>query len=259
MQKQVGQTSVQLPQVRQRSATSSQRGCSRFVAEQVADVGGVELAAHPGSGALGLRRRLGAVGVGRGGRVEVGQNLLALLAPRLDREVLAALEQLGEDQVVAGIGRRAGPHRGAEARPAGLVAVDGDEEDVLAPGRVVAVGVAAAEQDTVLHRDRGQLARLDAEEGELARVHGLLIDLEPVPALRRAPEPHARREQILLPRGRPGGVAEARVVVAALEPVAASVLDVRPAGRQLVGRFELVVDDRAVANGRPDDGVLAAT
>ena len=84
-----------------------------------------------------------------------------------------------------------------------------------------------------------------------------LLDLEPVTGLRRLPQPHARREQEALPRRRPDRVAEARFVVAALEPVATAVLDVRPADRQLGGGVELLVDDRAVAHGRADDGVAA--
>ena len=56
VQKQVGQTSVQLPQVRQRSATSSQRWMLEVAREQVADVGRVERAG-PSSRLRPARRR----------------------------------------------------------------------------------------------------------------------------------------------------------------------------------------------------------
>ena len=171
---------MQLPHVRQRSATSSQRGCSRLSRKQVADAVRVELPAHPAGRVLGLGRRRGAVVVGRLGAAELGEDLLAALAAGLDEEAVAALEQLREHEVVALACGRAGVHRDAEARPAGLVAVDGDEEGVLAPGGVVAVGVPAAEEDPVLDRDRRQLAGADADERERARLDRLLLDLEAV-------------------------------------------------------------------------------
>ena len=49
----------------------------------------------------------------------------------------------------------------------------------------------------------------------------------------RLPQPHARRKQELLPRVRADRIAEARVIVAALETIRAGLLDVGPADRQL--------------------------
>ena len=72
------------------------------------------------------------------------------------------------------------------------------------------------------------------------------------PFASRAPEPKAGREEELLPRVRPDGVAEARVVLAALEPVGPRLLPVGPADRQLGRALELVVDDRAVAHRRAE-------
>ena len=71
----------------------------------------------------------------------------------------------------------------------------------------------------------------------------------------RLPEAHARGQQPALPRVRPDRVAEQRLVVAALEPVGGRLLHVGPADGQLVGRGDLVVHDRTVADGRPDDAV----
>ena len=52
-------------------------------------------------------------------------------------------------------------------------------------------------------------------------------------------------------------VAEARLVVAALEAVAPGVLVVRPADREIAGRVEVFVDDRAVPNRRAYDAEAA--
>ena len=75
----------------------------------------------------------------------------------------------------------------------------------------------------------------------------------------RAPERDARREEVALPRLRPDGVAEARLVVALLEPVAARLL--------VVGRRRSEVPRRSRARrrrsrrrapGRPEDAEAAA-
>ena len=79
------------------------------------------------------------------------------------------------------------------------MAVDGDEQDVLPPGRIVAVDVSAAHEHSVLDRDRRELAGADAEECQPPLVERLLLDLEPVRRLGRLPEPDPRREQEALP------------------------------------------------------------
>src|SRR5688500_19264129 len=91
--------------------------------------------------------------------------------------------------------RWAGVHRDAEARPARAGAVDRHEEGVLAACFVVRVDVAIAEEDAILDRDRMQVARADAEEGEAGRGCRRL-DVER-PVLRAAGAPYAddRREQ----------------------------------------------------------------
>ena len=171
---------------------------------------------------------------------------------------MLAVEDLGQREVVARVRLRPGAHRDAEAGAAGLEAVHGDDERVLAARRVVAVGVAAAEEHLVLDRDPVQLARAHADERERPVLERFLLDLEAVVPALRTPEPDAGRQEELLPRVRADRVAEARLVVAALEPVAAGVLIVGPADRQIRGRVEVVVDDRAVPHGRADDAEAAA-
>ncbi len=252
-QKQVGQTRVQLPQVRQRVATSSQRSFSRLRASRSRMSVTSSRAAH----LLGSARdrgagRLEVCGLRRPAR-QLGEDLRAALGADLDEQAVRAVEDLGQREVVAGLGLRPGPHRDAEAGAGRLEAVHGDDERVLAPCGVVAVGVAAAEEDPVLDRDPVELAGAHSDQGERGVLERLLLDLEAVVASLRAPEPDARREQELLPRVRADRVAEARLVVAALEPVGARVLAVLPADRELGGRLEILVDDRAVPDCRPDD------
>jgi hypothetical protein len=93
-----------------------------------------------------------------------------------------------------------------------------------------------------------QLARAHADQGERRLLERLLLDLEAVVPAARTPEPDVGRQQELLPRMGTDRVAEARVVVAALEAVTAGVLVVRPADREIAGRVQVFVDDRAVPN-----------
>ena len=130
--------------------------------EQVAQVADLELAAHqrrrrgrpPRRRPRDRRRSPSRCG-------SVGEHLGAALGPDLDEEAVLAVEDLGQREVEARLGLRAGAHRDAEARPAGLDAVDGDDEHVLAPGGVVALDVAALEEDAVLDR-RSRAGRTSA-------------------------------------------------------------------------------------------------
>ena len=89
----------------------------------------------------------------------------------------------------------------------------------------------------------------------------------PVPATTRMPSAVAfgtpqtlrRHVQELLPRMRPDGIAEQRIVVAALQSVMPALLLVGPAARQIGERGDVVVDDRPVAHRRPEDAVAAPT
>ena len=190
-------------------------GVLQVVAQQVAHVAGVELPAHPGCRVLGLGRRRGPVVVGRVGASELGEDLLAALAARLDQKPVPALEELRQYEVVAVACRRACVHGDAEARPAGLVAIDCDEERVLAPGCVVAVDVPAPEENPVLDPDRRQLAGADADECERAGLDRLLLHIEDArrPASPSRAAPAAGKGSASRRSGH--RVAEARVVVPA--------------------------------------------
>ena len=191
------------------------------------------VAAHPLGGAgdgRGPRRR-----GRRGGRVAPG----ARRASRAPRSVPTSTRKRCSPSRISVSARSyppsafgPGAHRRAEARAARLEAVDGDDEGVLAPRRVVAVGVATAEEDPILDRDRVQLAGAHADEGERRIVERLLLDLEAAVSAAGLPEPDARRAEELLPGMRADREAEARLVVAPLEPVAPASCVVCPPDRQ---------------------------
>ena len=188
---------------------------------------------------------------------DVLHDLGAALASDPDEEAMLVVHELREREVEPALRRRAGAHRVAEAEPAGLGAVDDDDEDPLAPRRVVVIGVASAGEDPVLDPDRGQVAAAHAEEGERFLGRRLFLDLRCAAVQPGTPESNSRGEQELLPGVRPDREAEARLVVAALDAVRARVVDLRPARRQLVGRGQLVVEDRALAELGADDLVTA--
>ena len=77
-------------------------------------------------------------------------------------------------------------------------------------------------------------------------------DSKPVLRALRAPQPQQRRVQEALPRMRTDIVAEQRRVVAPPQAVVATILLVGPAGGQVGDRFDLVIDDRLVAQRRAD-------
>ena len=195
VQKHVGQTSVQFPHVRHRSATSAKRGWSRLRGEQFLDARRLEPAPHPLDGVVGhLRRRDTVVARGLAHREE-GEDLVPTLGADLDEEPVPAVRELGESEVEAALGPRARAHRRAEARPSGLAAVDGDHEDAFSALRVVALDVTALEEHAVLDRDRMEVARAGAEERERTVRRRLLLDCGRAAVLGSGPpEPHAGGE-----------------------------------------------------------------
>ena len=169
-----------------------------------------------------------------GRRGSSAQDLGAALASGFDEEAMLAVEDLGEREVVARLGLRPGAHRGAEARAAGSKQLTATTKASSRRAGVVAVDVRAADEHAILDRDRVQLARAHADERDTAPLRRCLFDGDrAVRCAARAPEPDAGREEKLLPGMRPDCVAEARLVVASLEPVAAGLLDVRPPDRQI--------------------------
>ena len=133
VQKQVGQTIVQLPQVRQRAATSSQRGCSALRVEQLPEVDRVE---RRGPSAL---RRARATAPARARSVAGGRRGAApRRAPRRPARSRprpgsgagrrrAARSAPGRSRVSA---RRPGAHRDAEAGGSRVAAAHRDDEGV---------------------------------------------------------------------------------------------------------------------------------
>ena len=170
LQKHVGHTSVQLPQLRQRSATSSQRGCSALACSRSRM--SVVSSVRPIEAARALDRvRRGLALVAAGGPVaHLGEDVGPALAADLDDEAVAVVvEDLGQRQVEAAGHARSGPHRRAEARPAGAPAVDRDEEGVAPARLVVGLDVAVAEEHAVLDRHGVQVAGAHADEGVARR------------------------------------------------------------------------------------------
>src|SRR5512140_2394052 len=199
---------------------------------------GVEVLLARGAGRDPLEERFAARGV----------DLDEDLAP-------AGVEELREGEVEAGGGAGAGAHRGAEARAFGLRALDRDDKGRLAPRPVSRVPVGASEEDAVLAGDRRDVAGPHAEEGEGARIRRVGLNLERLFPTGHGEEPPRSGEEELLPGVRPGGVAEQGAVAAGPEPVAAVRLFLSDPRRKPGRGGDLVVDDRPVLDGRPEESV----
>ena len=256
VQKQVGHTIVQLPHERQRLRDVVPARVLEIGEQRLAHVGGVDGAGHPGGCAVDHGPSGLTVGIVGGPQRQLVEELGAALAPGADKEAVLAVEQLRQREIEAVLGAGAGAHRRAEAGGSRVAAVDGHDERAVAAGCVVSVDVRAAREDAVLDADRSEVAGADAEKGERLGRRRLRLDRHaPVPP--GAPEAQPRREEELLPGVRTDREAEAGLIVAAVQPVAAALGLVRPADRQVGGRLELRVDDRPVAHARPHHAVAA--
>ena len=256
-QKQVGQTSVQLPQTEAAIRDLVPAGVLEVREDVLLQAFGVERPPHARARVLDQRGRRALIGRIRVAVRDLRHHLGAALAADPNEEPVLAVEQLGEREVVAALRRRAGAHRVAEAEPAGLGAVDDDDERALTASRVVAVDVAPAGEHSILDPDRREVAAADSEECERLLRRRLLLDLRDLAVLPSAPEPDTRRKQELLPRVRADREAEARLVVPSLHAVVAGIVDLRPACGELVGGAQLVVENRPVAQLRSDDLIAA--
>ena len=170
VQKQVGHTIVQLPQVRQRSATSSQRGCSRL-ASSSSRTSSERMCRPMLPSALrdGIGRLRRASAVSAGGAARSASRRGAALAADLHQEFMPLAEQFGQRKVEAGLGLRAGVHRRAEAGAARLAAVHRDDERALAPRLVVRIDIRPLQEHAVLDGDGVQFAGAHGEEGVALR------------------------------------------------------------------------------------------
>ena len=193
----MGQTIVQLPQVRQRcghivptrivpdcASSSSCRSSERIWRPMVAAVcattnsAAVDFALAPPRGAA---------------RSSI---VTSASVAGLQQEFVAAVaEDLGQGEIVAGLGLRPGVHRCAEAGAAGLAAIHRDDEDVLAARPVVRIDVGPPETRGPGWRSRA--ARRSARRGRrsVQRVRARRLTRTPVPVMLRAPQAQQRRVQ----------------------------------------------------------------
>ena len=93
-------------------------------------------------------------------------------------------------------------------------------------------------------------ANRSAASGAVADAQSAAVALGP-------PQTETGRMQEFLPGMRTDGVAEQRLVGAALEAIGAAVLHVGPAGRQVGDAVDVVIDDRVVAEHRADHAIAA--
>ena len=165
----------------------------------------------------------------------------------------ALVDQLGQSQIEAAAGLRAGLHRDAEAGIAGLRAVDGDDEGILPSRLIVGVGVAVADEDLVLNTDRGQVAGANPDEGVAGNFLRFLLEVDlAISSFVAPPESEPRGKEMALPGIGPDVVCEERGIVPLCEPVAAALLLVCESLRQISGRGNLLVEDGPIANGWAD-------
>jgi hypothetical protein len=107
-----------------------------------------------------------------------------------------------------------------------------------------------------VNRHGGQVARAHTEQGATLRnaVVTFKVEGRSAVATRAPPEQLARREQHRLERGGRAGEAEEGLVASIGQPVAAGLLDVSHAARQVGGGAHGTRDDGPVAQDRSQDG-----
>ena len=189
---------------------------------------------------------------------DVRENLVSTHGSDLDGEVvIAVLDDLGQRQIEAAVGDRAGVHRHAEARTTRLPALDGDDEQIIGSRPVGRIWMAVSQEHSVEDPDPVQLARARTEKRVAWRLPGRLRDfVEPAVIVdKRPPQLHLGGQLVLLERVWSDGITEQGLVLAPPEPVVAAVLLVGPPDRQIAAARNLVIDDRLLTNGGSDDRV----
>ena len=208
VQKHVGQTRVQFPQLRHRSAVAAKRGCSTLRASRSRRSNDSTL--RPISAIASCVTRSAA----STSSAVAGSRHAGPRAPRR-RDRSPSRRRTGARSPTSSVSARSNPlsARGPvpiEAQkhvPPGHAAVDGDEERSLAARGVVALDVRALEEHPVLDRDRVQVARADAEERERPLGRRLLDELGPRRRRLAAPARGARARAAAsasTSEGRPG-------------------------------------------------------
>ena len=226
--------------------------------EQIAEIERLDVTSHQPDCVVRDAERGVDVCRSRRGRHQIDEDFGPSLGAHLDDEPVLVTDELGEREVEPALCPRPRSHGGAEAGAARNTAVDGDEEGVLPSRRVVTVDVRPLEEDPVLDRDCVQIAGADAEQRERPLGRSVLDELRVTLVVAASlPQAHARGQQPSLPRLWPDGIPEPRLVVTPFEAIGSCVLDLRPPRGQLVGRRDLLVDDRAFPACRTDDAVPA--
>ncbi len=219
----------------------------------------LHLASHGARGARDDRLRRPMVRICRRAARQAGKERGARLAARLHQEgAIRACRDLGQSEIEPGGRLRPGSHRDAEAGAARGAAIDRDDEGRGAPRLVVGIDMRAFQEHAVLDRDGMQVTGADADEGEALGARRLGGDGHRVAVAARARQAQHRRVQEALPRMRPDGISEQRVILAPGEAVGTAVLRVGPACRQIGDRGDVVIDDSLVAQRGADDAEAAA-
>ena len=258
MQKQVGHTIVQLPQVRQRLATSFQCGDSRESTSSLRRSTVGHLPAHLRCGSARPRRRrprsrrARPAGAGRAS----APRRRPRCRPRRGRSASVAVEAFGQRP-----GRSPDPQAGPvpiEAQkhsPPGSVQLTRDDEDLSAPARRRSRPGARRRPA----RGRGRRWRPGRSRAPRGRRTAAR-------ARRSASTPSGPHDHTCWRGGcrncfhdcGPGRMPERGAIVAAAQPVGARRDVDAPAVRQVVGAVELGQHDRVVAQRGPDDAVAPA-
>ena len=185
----------------------------------------------------------------RGAQLQAVEQLLAgLAAGTCDIPVV----KLDEGDIEARADLRSGAHRGTEAGPGGLGAVDGHDEGLAAPIGIVLVDVGTAGQDVIVDGQRGQVAGTHAEIGHARRVVLDVVVGELAAGAARPRDGHRAGVGEGLPRHRRGREVERLVraaVAVAADAVATGRLLIDHAGGQIGDGADLVVDDGRVGDG----------
>ncbi len=186
------------------------------------------------------------------------EHFRASLAAGLDDEVMPpALEDFRKREIEAASRFRPGLHRNTKTGAARLAAIDRDDENILPPRLIRRIDKLSAEENLVLNGNGVQFAGAHAKKSQLGREGLFREHLKTIRRAPRAKEPLLRREEKLLPRMRPNDVTEKRVVAAFLQAISSAVLLIGPTGGKLFRAGQRVVNNRAIAQGRPDDLIAA--
>ena len=224
--------------------------------QQLLDLAGRHLAPHRGGGP-------GRDGVGGGDVIvrcrvlrQAGKHGATGLAPRLDEKAMPAIiHDFGQRDVETGIHFRTGVHGDAEAGRARLAAIHRDDERLLAARAVMRIDIGAAEKHLVLDGDGSELAGPHADEGAGFHLLGRCAHRDVVAIPLRFPKVQNGRMQKFFPALRPHGETEQRIVPPTFEAVAPGFLRIGPPLRQIGGRGDVIIDDGAIPDGRPEHAI----